>query len=491
MKQLKYTGISLCLLFYMCVLFLPFSKVLAGQDIKQTIDNYVETFLKDYRIPGASIALVHNNELFYSKSWGVTGESEEKVTTRTPFTIGSISKSLTGLAIMKLIEENTINLEDPVQKYIPWFTLKDKQAASKITIKHLLTHSSGISTYSGLSISDKASKDFNAIKHYVESLSNIELTAPPGNKHQYSNANFLILGALIEEVTKQTYSEYMEKQIFIPLGMMNAAADNDTAYEKGYLAGYESWLGFPRKSSVPYDNAGAPYGYITASAEDMVHYIKFLNQEDDSSILNKETMNLYLSPLFKISENRYYGAGLRITNPYSNDKIIWHSGSTPDSHSEVFLIPGTGWGGVILTNKNHILEEEGLPYLKQGIINILNGDKPETIPPNSPIVQLLTIGFICLLSVMFAYLLIKVKSGGTLKKNAWRASGVLLLALSTAIIPLLIHFVDSPWDSIKLFAADMAFLIQIVVFFLALNGLLSLYISYKQIVIKEGQLLRK
>lgn len=480
MNTRKAAVIFTCLLFSAFILFLPASKGSAEQDIKNTINDYIETFLEEHRIPGASIAIVHENDLVFSKAWGVTGESEKKVTTETPFTLGSISKSLTGLAVMTLMEDSKIHLEDSVQKYIPWFTLKNKQAASQITIKHLLTHSSGISTYSGLSISDKGAKDFNAIKNNVKSLSNVELTSPPGEKYQYSDANFLILGALIEEVTNQTYSQYMEQQVFLPLGMKNAAADNDTAYQEGYLAGYQSWLGIPRKSSVTYDNGGAPYGYITASSEDMVQYIKFLSQQNNSNFLTEKNMNLYVSPLFQTAENRYYGFGLRITNPDSKDHMIWHSGSTPDSHAEVFFMPETGWGGVILTNKNHILEEEALPHLKQGIINILNGDEPVDIPPYTPIVQLVIIGMICLLFGMSIYLLLQVKSGKTQKRNAWRISGVILLTLALIIIPLLTYGTGSPWHTIKVFAADIALLTIMTVILLTLNGLLSIFISFKR-----------
>ncbi|MDM5155332.1 serine hydrolase domain-containing protein [Bacillus sp. DX1.1] len=480
MKILKSTVIFICLLFNAFILFLPVSKVSAEQDIKNTIDNYVETFLEEHRIPGASIAIVHDNDIFYSKAWGVTGETEEKVTTETPFTIGSISKSLTGLAIMKLIEEGTVHLEDPVQKYIPGFTLKDKKAASKITIKHLLTHSSGISTYSGLSISDKGSKDFNAIKNNVESLSNVKLTALPGEKHQYSNANFLILGALIEEVTNQTYSEYMKQQVFLPLGMKSAAADNDSAYKKGYVAGYQSWFGIPRKSSVTYDNGGAPYGYITASAEDMVQYIKFLSRQENDNFITENTMNLYVSPHIQTGENRFYSLGLRITNPNSEEKMIWHSGSTPDSHAEMFFIPKTGWGGVILTNKNHILEEEALPYLKQGIINIINGDEPVDTSSNIPIIQLVTLGIICLLFIIFIYLLVKMKSKKFRKRSIWYISGIIFLVLSIATIPALIYSTDSPWHAIYVFSPDLAYLLIGVVILFALNGLFSIIIAFKQ-----------
>ncbi|MDA4080887.1 serine hydrolase domain-containing protein [Bacillus cereus] len=487
MKMIKATIV--CLLFNVFILFLPTSYVFAEQDIKSTIDSYVENFLEEHRIPGASIAIVHKNDIFYSKSWGVTGESEEKVTAETPFTIGSISKSLTGLAIMTLIEEGTVHLDDPVQKYIPWFTLKNKKDASKITIKHLLTQTSGISTYSGLSISDRESKDLGAIKKNVESLSDVRLTAVPGEKHQYSNANFLILGTLIEEVTKQPYSEYMEQKVFLPLGMRNAAADNDTAYEKGYLAGYQSWLGIPRKSSVTYDNGGAPYGYITASATDMIQYIRLLSQRDSNNFLSKNTMNLYVSPYVQTGENRYYGLGVRISNPNSKEEMIWHSGSTSDSHAEVFFIPETGWGGVILTNKNHILEEETLIHLKQGIINILNEKEPVDVSKYNPIIQLTMIGILCLLFIMFIYQLVKVKSGKIRKRSLWRISGIILLVISITFIPLLIYSTGSPWHSIKVFSADIALLTRILVIFLTLNGLLSIYLSLKQS--KESSIKKK
>lgn len=471
--------IIVCLLLNVFILFSPTTLVFGEQDIKRTLDSYIENFLEEHRIPGGSIAVVQKNHIFYTKSWGVTGETEEKVTAETPFTVGSISKSLTGLAIMTLIDEGAVQLDDPVQKYMPWFTLKDKHVATDITIKHLLTHTSGISTYTGLSLSDRESKDMGAIKEIVESLSNVELTAIPGEKHQYSNANFSILAALIEEVTNQSYSEYMDQKVFLPLDMNHAAADKDTAYEKGYLAGYQSWLGIPRKSSVTYDNGGAPYGYITASATDMVKYITLMSQHERHNFLTNYTMNLYVSPYVRTGENRYYGLGVRISNPNTKEEMIWHSGSTPDSRSEVFMIPETGWGGVILTNKNHILEEEALVYLKHGIINILNGKEPIVVPKYHPIIQLIIIGILCLLLVMCLYQFVKIRSGKIRKRSLWRISGMTMIVISI-IIPLLIYSTGSPWHSIKVFAADIALFTIMMVILLALNGLLSVYMSFKQ-----------
>ena len=148
---------------------------------------------------------------------------------------------------MKLIEDKKIKLEDSVQQHLPWFKLKDSQISSSITIQHLLTHTSGINTYEGLLISDKQSKSSTALKENVMRLSNVKLTALPGEKYQYSNANYIVLGALIEEITNDTYSSYMEKHVFPYMRNMKCATSKETAYEKGYLTGYQSWFGIPRK----------------------------------------------------------------------------------------------------------------------------------------------------------------------------------------------------------------------------------------------------
>ena len=132
---------------------------------------------------------------------------------------------------MKLIEDKN-KIRGSRSTIPPWFKLKDSQISSTITIQHLLTHTSGISTYEGLLLSDKQSKSSTALKENVMKLSNVKVTAPPSEKYQYSNANYMVLGALIEEVTNDTYSSYMEKHVFRLLNMNGAAASKETAYEK-------------------------------------------------------------------------------------------------------------------------------------------------------------------------------------------------------------------------------------------------------------------
>ncbi|QDQ06100.1 serine hydrolase domain-containing protein [Bacillus sp. BD59S] len=467
MKNTIYKMSLICLLCNVLILCITPSKVYAQQKVKVTLDKYIEKFIKEQSIPGASVAIVHNKDIFFTKTWGITGESEKKVTSKTPFAIGSISKSLTALAIVKLIEDKKIKLEDPVQRYLPWFKLKDSQISSTITIQHLLTHTSGISTYEGLLLSDKQSKSSTALKENVMKLSNVKVTAPPGEKYQYSNANYIVLGALIEEVANETYSSYMQKYIFQPLNMNGAAASKETAYEKGYLTGYQSWFGIPRKSVVSYDNTGAPYGYITANLEDMIQYIMFLNRPEDPQLLKKENMDLYLSPLYKINSEKSYGFGLRTTNINESETMIWHSGSTPDARAEIFILNKSGWSGVILTNKNHVLEETALSVLKKGIISILNGEE----------LLLIVTLILFIISIMLIKKYKHIKTG---KKVIWLFIGSLSLLISIVFIPLLTYSTSSPWRTIKIFAPDVALFTSIIVTLLAVNGLISILIALRR-----------
>ncbi|HGH7177277.1 TPA: serine hydrolase domain-containing protein [Bacillus wiedmannii] len=480
---MKNTIYKMSLIYILCnvlMLYITDSKVYAQQNIKIALDKYIEKFIKEQNIPGASVAIVHNKDVFFTKTMGITGESEKKVTSKTPFAIGSISKSLSALAIVKLIEDKKLKLEDPVQRYLPWFKLKDPQKSSTITIQHLLTHTSGISTYEGLALSDKQSKNSTALQENVMKLSNLKLTAPPGEKYQYSNANYIILGALIEAVTNETYSSYMEKHIFQPLNMNGAAASKETAYEKGYLTGYQSWFGIPRKSVVSYDNAGAPYGYITANLEDMIQYIMFLNRQEHTQFLKKENIDLYLSSLYKINSEKSYGFGLRTTNINKGDKMIWHSGSTPDARAEIFILNKSGWSGVILTNKNHVLEEPALSVLKNGIISILNGKEPIDPPKNIPFTQSVMSIVIFVLFITSIMLIKKYKHKKTVKKLNWLFVGNLFLLVSIIFIPILTYSTSSPWRTIKIFAADVAFLTSIIVILLAMNGLISIFIALRR-----------
>ncbi len=143
-------------------------------------------------------------------------------------------------------------------------------------------------------------------------------------------------------------------------------------------------------------------------------------------------------------------------------------------------------GVVILTNKNHVLEEASLPEFKKGIINILNGEEPVDIPKNIPIVQIVMSILIFALFITAIMLIIKYKRNKICKKMTWLFLGSLFLILSITLIPLLIYSTNSPWQTIKTFSADVALLISIIVTLLNVNGLISIYIALKSELVNKS-----
>lgn len=461
--------------FWIFVCFFFLSPSFAQANKEEELDTYMERFLKEYNVPGASVALMKDGKVFYENNWGGTAKKEQKITSSTPFLLGSISKSFTALGILSLYEEGKIHLHEPITTYLPSFTLQDSSSSEKITVQHLLTHTSGFSTYDGLKISDLELTHKGAIQHAVSQLSNVSLTANPGEKHQYSNANFIILGALIEEVTGESYASYMNKHVFEPLEMKQAGADRDASLQNGYVRGYQSWFGFPVKTSVSYDNSGAPYGYLAASTRDIIQYLQFLDQKG-SSLLQEDTWEHYKTPFVQTGDDCYYGLGVRITNPGKEEEMIWHSGSTPDAHGEVFYLPQKRIGGVILTNKNHIFEEEGLVYVKQGILDIIDGKTPVDPPPFFPGIQ---VGASCALLLLMFFFFYRIK-----KKSINRITqGILslfFLVLAIGIVPSFVKLTSSPWSSIHHFAPDLAWITYSFVFLLALHSFLSFFLFFSK-----------
>lgn len=444
----------------------------ADEGMTDKVDLYMKAMMEEYQIPGLSVAIVQDGDTLFTNSYGVTAEGST-VSSNTPFFLGSISKSMTALGIVQLVESGRVDLDESIGTYLPWFAAEASSEASSITIRQLLAQTSGYSTYTGMEYSDVGAKDASALKENVRNLSHVKLTRAPGEQHQYSNANYMILGAVLEEVSGQSYADYMEQQVFGPLGMGTAAADEERAVRSGFEQGYQSWFGYPQVSSVPYDNSGASYGYITASIDDMARYLQFLLQDNDM-LLRREHKELLLSPLVQHRPDRAYGFGWRISETDLGETLVWHSGSTPEARAEIFFIPDRGVGAVILTNKNHILEEARLSQVSKDLRGILDGQDPK--PPSAGVHPMIwgLAGTLFILLAILIWLLLRMKKRN-LKLYLTLPLSLVLFAMSAGIIPLFTRLTSSPWNSIRLFAPDIAYMTLGIVASLAWMGLVLMY----------------
>jgi CubicO group peptidase (beta-lactamase class C family) len=444
----------------------------ADEGMTDKVELYMKAMMEEYQIPGLSVAIVQDGDTLFTNSYGVTAEGST-VSSSTPFFLGSISKSMTALGIVQLVESGQVDLDESIGTYLPWFAAEASSKVSSITIRQLLAQTSGYSTYTGMEYSDVGAKDASALKENVRNLSHAKLTRAPGEQHQYSNANYMILGAVLEEVSGQSYADYMEQHVFGPLGMSTAAADEERAVRSGFEQGYQSWFGYPRVSSVPYDNSGASYGYITASIDDMARYLQFLLQDNDL-LLSRENKELLLSPLVQHRPDRAYGFGWRISETDQGETLVWHSGSTPEARAEIFFIPDRGVGAVILTNKDHILEEARLSQVSKDLRGILDGQDPK--PPSAGVHPMIwgLAGTLIILLAILIWLLLRMKKRN-LKLYLTLPLSLVLFAMSAGIIPLFTRLTSSPWYSIRLFAPDIAYMTLGIVAILAWMGLVLMY----------------
>jgi len=181
-------------------------------EYESRLEDFLHTQMEAYKIPGLAIAIVRNGEVEYLNGYGIANPNGDPVTPDTPFLLASVSKSFTALAIMQLVEEEKINLDDSVQKYLPWFDVKG-EGESEITVAHLVYQTSGFNEYQGNEMNLRPVSP-NGLEEGVRALSNVELTFKPGESWAYSNVNYSVLGLLVQEVSGQRFEEYVQEKIF-------------------------------------------------------------------------------------------------------------------------------------------------------------------------------------------------------------------------------------------------------------------------------------
>jgi Beta-lactamase class C and other penicillin binding proteins len=235
------------------------------------IDRYVTAKLRSSRIPGLSLAVVEGDSIVFLAGYGSADPSGRPVTPRTPFLIGSITKAFTALATLQLAEAGAIDLDAPVRRYVPWFETADGHASTVITVRHLLTMTSGLPQLYETQF--WTANDDAALERSVRLLQHVELADPPGESFTYSNANSETLGLIIQTVSGESYEEYVTRHILEPLAMRNSFTSQDEAERHGMASGYRWWFGIPVAVALPYNRAELPAGYIIASAEDMAHFV--------------------------------------------------------------------------------------------------------------------------------------------------------------------------------------------------------------------------
>lgn len=343
------------------------------------IDAYVVAQMTDLGIPGMALGLVQDGQINYLAGFGVTDSSGRAVTPQTPFRIGSVTKSFTALAVMQLVEAGKIDLDAPVQEYLPWFVVGDKEESAKITVRHLLNNTSGISTKDG----NRDLLSQRGLEEAVRGYNTVQLTQLVGKTFQYSNLNWNIAGLIVEVASGQSYAEYVTQQIFEPLDMRHSYASIAPAQADGLAAGHHLVLGRAIRSERAIPPAHLPAGFLIASVEDMAHYaVAQLNDGrfGDTAILSPDGMAELHAPAVPLWGELHYAMGWEV-GTLDGISVVSHTGDDGSSHSKVILIPERRLGIVLLANASGFEQNPQLNQIAEGVLNLLDGKPAQPVSP--------------------------------------------------------------------------------------------------------------
>ena len=305
-------------------------------------DSKVDRLFSDYRTdrtPGASVMVIRDGEPILVKSYGWADvENDVRIEPATNFRLASVSKQFTATAVLMLVDEGKIGLDDSIRTYFPRFPA----FADEITIRHLLQHTSGIEDYEPI-YGDRFPEQI-LDRGVVEIISNTEGTYfPPGTEYRYSNSAYAILAVLVEDVTGISYPEFLRQRIFKPLGM-----DHTVAYRRGENEVPNRAMGYKvtRKTIEPADqsawSAVLGDGGIYSSVLDLFKWDQALYE---GGLLSPESRAASWTPGLE-----HYGFGFRI-DEYHGHKRYHHSGSTSGFRNFMQQFPDDRLSVIVLTNR--------------------------------------------------------------------------------------------------------------------------------------------
>ncbi|MEM1338656.1 MAG: serine hydrolase domain-containing protein [Bacteroidota bacterium] len=330
---------------------------------QQQLDHYLEAVYKQHIVPGFSVVVVDKNGPIYQKGFG-----KKRLDLPAPFTkntvsaIGSLTKSMTAMAVMQLVEQGDLELDAPVVKYLPQFRTANSEKSDKVTVRMLLNNTSGLQarpqpTYD---VSDAT------LEKLVQDLKSTFIIHEPGTVYEYSNLGFSVAGYLIREVSGLSYKDFLEQRIFGPLGMKNTSTDPERFKEMGAIEGHYHGIteAYPALREKQFESGEyIPAGSFTCStAQDLGNYLMaLLNQGKlgNVQVLSNESITQMWTPNssfpgLSLEEGGddtpiAYGLGWMLSN-IEGRKIIHHGGSTGKMSSMTMIDPTNSIAVTILAN---------------------------------------------------------------------------------------------------------------------------------------------
>jgi beta-lactamase class C len=355
-----YLLISLvCIVINFQIAFSFENKKIELDSILAKYDTFVENFIENRNVPGVAIAVVIDSQIIFIKGYGVKKVGEnEPIGAHSVFRISSLSKGFASVLSGLLVKDGVFNWDDKVIKYLPDFSLKDTLSTKNLTIRHLLSHTSGLIPHAY----DNLIEANVPLKAIIKELKTVSVICPVGKCYGYQNTVYGVISELIESVTDKKYTELLKERLIQPLGMEDVSfskkelrATMDRVYP--HIKKQGEWT--PTRIKETYYNVQAAAG-INASVYDMALWVKGLlggsPEIIPSDIVDEVTKPIIKTPREVTNFNwcnhlrsAYYGMGWRVFD-YAGYTMVYHSGGLNGYLSQIAFLPEYKIGIVSLQN---------------------------------------------------------------------------------------------------------------------------------------------
>lgn len=315
------------------------------------IERALDDKRKELGIPGISLVIVKDDQVIYLKGLGVKDfDKKLPVTPDTRFAIGSASKAFTSMLAVMSADEGKLSLDDSPKKFLPYFTLRDPDAAAKITMRDLLSHRSGLNRTDLAMVSGVFNRE-----ELIKVAGMAKPTARLGEKFQYQNVMYTAAGEAIAKSQNSTWEKLIATRIFKPLGMKNSDTSvAEMQKSRDYSLGYDYNPTTKETRTLPQREiaAAAPAGAINSSARDMAQWLRLMLSNGSINgrrLVSEKGYNELVSKQINVGGSIDYGLGwfLRVWNGH---KVVEHGGNIDGFNAQVAFMPDQTLGFVLLTN---------------------------------------------------------------------------------------------------------------------------------------------
>jgi CubicO group peptidase (beta-lactamase class C family) len=305
--------------------------------------------MKRLQVPGVALGIRHKGKE-YAEGFGITSvEHPLPVTADTLFQTGSISKTFTGTILMQLAEQGKVDLDAPVRKYIKDFKLRNKEVASKVTIRHLLTHMGG---WIGDYFNDFGNGD-DALDKMVKDIAKLPQVQPLGTIWSYNNTGFNVASRIIEIVTRKPYEQAAQEMVFDPLGLqMSFFYPSDLLFTHRFVAGHqkvEDKVQVARPWAI--GRAGNGVGGVVSTVRDLLRYARFHMSNGKKNVISGKSLRAMRIPQADAGPRGMMGITWFIRR-VGDLTIYAHGGATNGQQAYFFFIPEKDFALAILTNSD-------------------------------------------------------------------------------------------------------------------------------------------